>query len=280
MGRVILFDGGKAGSLFIHGNTVRPIAPFSASVLAHLEAVSELLWSAGELSTDAKVSHELNVLTSRVANLALGRVEAVVGPLDDGDSLFYLNGKQGFVCNSNGAPPRPVDWPAADPVTMENFVERGLLGPDLVEFVRCALAKGLRLVDVLEDPIASAMIVGVTLSDLAVENLKSLAPSKLNDIADPINRGVMAFLHSVIQDGRYLETWMTEPVAVAASLGMELEREVVDRILGSTAIIGHAEPVARLSIQQGIVVGIVILILDRPDLETETVEDHSGLVKF
>jgi hypothetical protein len=278
MGRVVLFDGGTAGGIYIHANTARPIAPFAPSVLAHLRAVSELLWSAREYEADARVSQDMSLLTTRIANLAVERVEAVVGPLDAGDSLIYLEGKQGFIGSSSGAPPRAMEWPAVDQITIESFVQRGLLGPDVVEFLRAALDKGLRVADVLEDPIACSMIVGVKLSQLAVTNLRSLAPSQISNITDPVNRGVIDFLHTVIQDGRYLETWMIEPAAVASSLGVELDREVLDRILGSSAIIGHAEPVARLSIQQGIVVGIVLLLADRPDLET--VEDYSGVLKF
>jgi hypothetical protein len=46
MGRIVLFERGDLGGVFIGAGGVRPIPRFAAPVLAHLRAISDLLRAA------------------------------------------------------------------------------------------------------------------------------------------------------------------------------------------------------------------------------------------
>jgi hypothetical protein len=281
MGRVILFNGGVGGGLYMSGDAVSTIPAFPSSLLAHLRAVSDLLYASQQKTSDTKQTNELSILVSRVANLAVERVEAAVGPLDDTDSLVYLHDDGGFTCGSTGAPPRPVGWPPGPRTTLDELIHRDLIAADVIQFLERGKDRGLEVADMLNDPAASALSIGMKLSDRAVENLKPLAPSRLESVTDPVNRSVLAFYHKVIDDGRYVDTWMREPAAVAKSLGVELEIRAIDAILGSSAIIGRSGgDVANLSIEQGVVVVVVAIIVLRDKPELENVRDFSGIYKF
>ncbi len=91
---------------------------------------------------------------------------------------------------------------------------------------------------------------------------------------------VVTFFHKVIEDGRFIDTWTIEPTAVAKSLQFKLSIEAIDRILGSSAIVGRLGDVANLSIEQGIVVGVVAVVLVVVKPQPESVRDFSGLNKF
>jgi hypothetical protein len=133
----------------------------------------------------------------------------------------------------------------------------------------------------LNNPAAMAAKIGMKLSDRAVENLKPLAPSQLDTVKDPVNRSIVSFFHKVIDDGRYVNNWMAQPAAVAKALKVDLGMEAIDTILGSGVIIGRGGgDVANLSIEQGVVVVIVAIIVLRDKPELENVRDFSGIAKF
>lgn len=280
MGRLILFNGGTSGGIYIDSNGVQTLAPLATSVLMHLRAVADLVSSTRGLSPKAKASKDLQALITKISNLAVDRVEAAVGPLDAADSLVYLDDGDGFVCGSTGAPPRPIGWPPAGPISVEDLVERGALASDVIEFLQRTQAKGLKVADVLNDPASAAKTVGVQLSELAIANLKPLAPSQLDKIRNPVDRSVVAFFHKVVADGRFLDSWNREPAAVAKALGVEVDLVVIDKILGTNAIVGRASEVANLSIQQGIVVGIVAILVLRTEPGVDSVIDLSRKTKF
>jgi hypothetical protein len=280
MGRLILFNGGTSGGIYIHSNGVQSISPLATPVLLHLRAVADLVKSTRGLSPKARTSKDLQALITKVSNLAVDRVEAAVGPLDAADSLVYLDDGDGFICGSTGAPPRPIGWPPAGPISVEDLVERGALASDVIKFLRRTQAKGLKVADVLNDPASAAKTVGVQLSDLAIANLKPLAPSQLDKIRNPVDRAVVSFFHKVVEDGRFLDSWNREPAAVAKSLKVEVDLAVIDKILGTNAIVTRPGDVANLSIEQGIVVGIVAIVVLVIEPSFESVRDLSGQTKF
>jgi hypothetical protein len=280
MGRVILFDRGNTGGLFLDAHSVRSLPPFAPTLLAHLHAVSDLLRATHGQPPGPDSSKDLAGLITKVANLAVERIEAAVGPLDAADSLVYLTDDDGFVCGSTGAPPRPIKWPPLGSSAPRDLVASGILAPDLVEFLRRSTSKGLKVADILEDPVAAARTVDIKLSKLAATSLTQLAPSQLSKIADPVDRELIGFFHQVIADGRFLETWATEPVSVATSLSVKLSNAAVDKILGSSALVGRAGDVANLSIEQGIVIGIIAIIILDQERAFENVIDRSQQEKF
>jgi hypothetical protein len=280
MGRVILFNGGTSGSIYIHSDGVQPISPLPPPVLMHLRAVADLLRATQGSSAEESTSKDLQTLITKVANLAIERVEAAVGSLDGEDSLVYLEDNDGFICGSTGAPPRPIKWPLLDPPTVEELVQGGFLAADVGEFLKRTHAQGLKVADVLANPDAAAKQVGLKLSKLAIANLKPLAPSQLDKISDPVDREIVGFFHKVSDDGRFLDRWNREPAAVANSLGIKLDIRAIDKILGTSAIIGRHGEVANLSIEQGIVVGVVAVVLVVVVPEFDKVRDLSTVTKF
>lgn len=279
MGRVILFDRGEAGGLLLDSSGVRTVPRFAPELRANLRAVSELLRATEGPASDA--TRELAALVTKVANVAMDGIERATGALDPGESLVYLDDDGGFVCGSTGAPPRPIRWPPPGGPSSRELLATGILPPDLIDFLGRSTAQGLDLAQVLEDPLAAGKKVNMRLSALASETLRSLAPSRLASIADPVDREVVAFFHQVIKDGRFLETWSVQPAGAAAALGVKLSDAAIDRILGGSAAVGRPGDVANLSIEQGIVVGVVavVLVVVRPGLG-DFVIDRSGQEKF
>ena len=280
MGRLIVLNGGTSGGIYIHSDRVQPISQLPQPVLMHLRAVADLLRATRGSSPKEDTSKDLQTLVTKVANLAIERVESAIGPLDGEDSLVYLEDDDGFICGSTGAPPRPIKWPPVGPPSIEELVQRGLLAPDIGEFLRRTHAHGLKVAAVLEDPVSAAKLVGLQLSDLAIANLKPLAPSQVDAISDPVDRSIVDFFYQVSEDGRFLDRWNREPAAVAKTLGVELKISAIDRILGANAIIGRPGLVANLSIEQGIVVGIVAVVLLAKPPEFNSIRDRSGITKF
>jgi hypothetical protein len=279
VGRLILFERGEVGGLFIGSHGVRAIPRLAGPVLAHLHAVSDLLRASRGQSDQA--SQDMGRLITQIANLAVERVEAAIGPLDANDSLVYLTDEDGFVCGSTGAPPRPIGWPPLGGDSFPELVDGGLIAPDIMELLRRAPAQGVEIVAILEDPVAAADAVDVKLSTAAAATLKLLAPSQVANLPNPVDRELVGFLHEVMKDKRFLQTWSTEPVAVSKAIGVKLSDAAVDTILGSGAIVGRVGDVANLSIEQGIVVGVVaILVLGEQDPRVQNVIDRSQREKF
>lgn len=278
MSQLILFDRGSTGGLLLDSSGIRPVPPFEPAVLSHLRAVSDLLRSVP--GQDDAVTRDLASLITKLANLAIERVEGLVGALTGEDCLVYLTEDDGFVCGSTGAPPRPIQWPPVGGRGPYDLVGTGILAPDLVEFLTRSTQSGLKVIDILEDPVAAAQRIDMKLSTLATESLKPFAPSRIDVIADPVDREVVSLFHKVVEDGRYVDTWTSQPLATIKALEVELSTAAVDKILGSRAIVGRAPEVANLSIEQGIVIGIVAIIVLDQNPELQTVIDRSGFEKF
>lgn len=280
MSRIILFDGGKAGGILMDEKSVRAIPRFAPEVLANLAAVSGLLRAAGD-STSDDASRDLISLANKVSNIAVERVEAAIGRLDADNSLVYLSDDDGFVCGSSGAPPRSISWPPRGGIEPRELLATNVLSTDLIEFLARTSAHGTKLAETLEDPHAVAKQIHFKLSTHDAQTLKGLAPSQLQSIRDPVEREVVSFFHAVIEDGRFLEEWSVQPVGVSESIHHALSNEAVDRILGGSALVGRPGDVANLSIEQGIVVGVVavVLVVAKPRLG-ENVLDRSGIEKF
>ena len=77
-----------------------------------LRSVNELCRAvAGTPEKSAREKLSRSLVT--IANLAVGRVEGVVGALDgDAALVFQDDDDGGFTCGSTGKPPVPFPWPA------------------------------------------------------------------------------------------------------------------------------------------------------------------------
>ena len=106
MEQVILFGGGDGGGIRITEHGIEHIPPFDPALVSELRGISALT-RAAELMRGQEGGRELGAVTGKLAQQAVGRVEAVVGSLDAHVSLVFQDADGGFVCGSTGKPPIP-----------------------------------------------------------------------------------------------------------------------------------------------------------------------------
>jgi hypothetical protein len=281
MAMVILFGGGDAGGLFITSSGVRPIPPFDPSTLRELRGISSLVAAVNSRAADDD-ARELAQLVNRAANLAVARVEAVVGPLDEGVGIVFIDDDGGFFCGTTGRPPLPVPWPPRSAPNLEDLIAAGALDEQVLRLVETATARGTNVVTMLEDPLTTARELGVELSQRAARDLQAVAPSRLSELRDPVDTEVVQYFHKVLEDGRYLATWASRPYEVSRAIDVTLSEAAIDRVLavaGSSSRLGPGAVENPIAI--AVVVGIVIMLVDRPaELEHLAVQDRSGREKL
>jgi len=279
MAQVILFGGGDAGGLIIGPNGVRPIPPFDPALRLQLRGLSALL--NGATRTAGKPPREMGRLINRISNLVFEHVEAVVGPLEGEHSLIYQDDDGGFSCGSTGKPPIPIPWPPLKVPSLNDLVASGVMERELIDFLTDVNTKGIKITEVLEDPTAAAEKLGRSLSERTVRDLRQLAPSRLKDIRDPVEREVLEFFHKVAADGRYLTTWATRPAEVSKALKVRLSDQAFERIVAgaSSTVFDPSEVMNPIAV--AVAVGVVIMLVTRDaELLNLPIRDRSGLAKF
>lgn len=276
--RVILFGGGDAGGLIFGPHGVRPIPPFDPALRKQLRAVNALTHALELRGKHAPT--ELSTLTNKLANVVVGEIEAVVGPLDARAGLTFQDDDGGFSCGSTGKPPIPFPWPARHAPAIEDLVSSGVLERELVEVLR---AGKVGIKELLDDPETASKAAGIELSERSLAQLRQLSPSQIHNIPDAEGREIASFFHKVVDDGRFIETWSVRPHEVAASLGVRLSDGALDRIVagGSTVFRpgGHVGEVANAAIGVAVAVGVVIMLVTK-DAGRIPIRDMSGLQKF
>jgi hypothetical protein len=276
--QVILFGGGDGGGLIIGPHGVRPIPPFDPALRKQLKAINTLTQAVQLRGQHAPA--ELASLTNKLANVAIGELEAVVGPLDPGAGLTYQDDDGGFTCGSTGKPPIPFPWPPAHGPSIEDLLSSGVLERELVTVLRSGKV-GIK--ELLHDPKAASAAAGVELSERSRQQLHQLDPSQIANLADPEAREIATFFHKVLDDGRYLETWSMRPHEVSATLGVKLSDAAIDRIVagGSTVFRpgGGGSEVANAAIGVAVAVGVVIMLVTKDPFQIP-IRDQSGIRKF
>jgi hypothetical protein len=278
--KIILFGGGDEGGLIITDDNVRPVPPFDPSARAQIKAVSQLVAAIEDQQAGGPDYGELTGLATRLANLAVQHVEAIVGALDSEASLIVTNSNgDGFVCGTTGRPPILLPHPPKELPPLSSMLARGGIDGSLVTFVRKAIEQGRSVEDVLERPADVARELGVELSERSAQVLETLAPSRVDKLEDPVVREVVTFFQQVLADGRYVETWAIRPAAVAQALGVHLSDQAIERIIAVGAASPRGEKRERIIwIVVGIVV-IVFVVLSQPRFEARIV-DRSSRWKF
>jgi hypothetical protein len=278
MRRVVLFNGGDAGGLIITDGGVRPIPPFAPYIRLSLKAAAAMVRAVREVR-DQSTARTTAPLALNLCNLAVSLVEEVVGPLDADSSLVFQDDDGGFTCGSTGKPPIPLPWPPKPIPSVSEVVASGIVDLDLVEFLRRVKDHKAAFIDAFEKPMSVAKSLGVPLSEKSAKDLQVLAPSRLADIADPVDREIVGFFHGVAKDGRYLETWTSRPYEVSQSLRIKLTDAAVDRIVAGGAQITFVGPDGgRVGLTGTDIVVIVIIITFFPS--AAMVNDRSGLAKI
>jgi hypothetical protein len=201
-------------------------------------------------------------------------------------AIVYQDENGGFTCGSTGKPPVPMAWPARSMPSVPELLAAGVIERDLIEFMRQVRASNINVLAVFEKPEEVAAQLGVTLSEKTVNDLRALAPSKLPEIKDDVDRELIGFFHKVAEDGRYMDTWFTRPYEASQALGVELSDAALERLAaggGAAFYDPSGGPVAQGAI---LIVGVAILAvivaiiaLSERSID-EMVKDRSGLPKI
>jgi hypothetical protein len=279
MAQVILFGGGDGGGIIIMANGVRRIPPFDPGLRLELRGVSALTQASMYMRGSQNIQ-EYDSLVNRLSNHAVGRVEAVVGKLDEENSLIYQDDDGGFICGSTGKPPIPLPHSSPSVPGLGAILSRGVMQPDLLEFVSAANTHKIPLKDVLADPAAVAKRLQFQLSERSVHDLSQLTPANSGKITDPINREIVQFFHKVVDDGRFIDSFASEPVRVSRELAVELSNGALDRLIASGSSLRDPGTVEN-PVAVAIAVGIVIMLVDDVAMVgVENIVDASGIQKL
>lgn len=280
MAMVILFGGGDGGGLIITAEGVRPIPPFDPLLRRQLRAVANLVNSL-PVGRDQPGAQELGQLANKLANIAVGHIERIVGELDADNGLVYLDDDGGFTCGSTGRPPVPIPWPPRHVPSLDELIGGGLVDPAMLRFVEAASSRGVDVTAMLEDPSRVAREVGVELPERAAGDLRHLAPSRAADFTDPVDSELINFFHRVLEQPERLPTWATKPREVSRAVGVELSNAALDRLaaVNDNARIGPGAVENPIAV--AVAVGIVIMLIDRPaEIEQLAILDRSLGQKF
>lgn len=286
MKTVILFGGGDAGGLLITEHGVRPIPPFDPGVLLNLKAAGAMV-NAVAAARDDTAARKFSKLATSLCNLAVQLVEEVVGPLDADRALIFQDEDGGFTCGSSGKPPIPLPWPPRRLPSVPDLLAAGAIEPDLVEILRRARERKIKLTAVFEKPAELAKRLGVTVSEKTVRDLHAMAPSQLSKVQDASDREIIGFFHKVAQDGRYLDTWVARPYEVARALKVSISDAALERLLsgGAAAAFSQHGLMMPVEIKVGIVWVVVCIAVgiafgSKSRIIEDIVQDHSGIEKL
>lgn len=240
---------------------------------------------------------EAKALAKSAASLAeqlVRRIEDAVGPLDPEGGVVYTDTDGGFICGSTGRPPIPLP-PEPDILpTPEELKASGVLDSMSVRLLSRAIEKEMDVLQLFEDPRDIADKLNIDIDEQTIDTLRSLAPSRLDRITDPVQREVVQYLHKVLEDGRFTDSFLAKPASVSAALNIKLSDAAFDRIIkgasaGLGSGIGGGEVMEPISIAVGItvivivdsiVVGVVVTATKARFEGLKTVIDRSALEKF
>ncbi len=218
------------------------------------------------------------------------RIEGAVGPLDRDGGVVYTDAEGGFTCGSEGRPPIPLPPEPEVLPTPDELKSAGVLDSTSVRLLSRAIEHEMNVIELFEDPREIAEKLDVELDEEGISTLRSLAPSRIDRISDPVQREVVQYLHRVLEDGRYTDSFLAKPASVSAALDIKLSDAAFDRILkgASTGLGGgqFAEPVSIavgitvIVVVDSIVVGLVVTATKASFEGLRTVTDRSGLQKF
>lgn len=279
-------NGGRAGALLVTDRGTRPLRPLPVGVLSLLKSINELC-RAVSATSDKSAREKLSRSLVTIANLAVGRVEGVVGPLEGEAALIFQDDDGGFTCGSTGKPPVPFPWPPLELPSVGDLIKEGFVEAGVVDMIRAAREKGLNLLSVFEDPASNAKKLGVSLSTRALADLEALSPARISTIKDPIDREVVTFFHSVARDGRFLDNWHKRPVEVADELKTKLSPAAVEKIISGELSGAFANPGWRADVGGSIIIIVaadtviitVVAVTSRSDL-SGTIVDRSTRQKI
>ncbi len=284
---VVLFGGGDGGGLIITEHGVKPIPPFDPSILGNLKSAAAMV-NGFAAARESSIRRKMAPLATNICNLAVEQVEQVVGPLDADRSLIFQDDDGGFVCGSTGKPPIPIPWPPRSLPSVGELIDSGVIEPDVVQLIQKAHQNKVAITAVFDDPRGQAKRLDVRLSEQSAQALHSLAPSGLKLIKDPVDKEIVSFFHKVIDDGHFMDTWISRPYEVAEQLGAKLSDAALERLTAggvASGFIGQGYKADDGAIAAGIawagvciVIGIVCGETNRPI--DQIIRDRSNFAKL
>jgi hypothetical protein len=282
---LVLFDGGDNGGILLSGRGVRPIPAFDPALRLTLESVAMLMTSVSA-TQDRDFAKKLGRKATELCNLAIAQLEQLLGPLDRDRGLVYQCEHGGFTCGAAGRPPLAFSWPPKSSTSVTDLISAGVVRADLVELLQRAAAANVDIFEVFEDPRAIARRLGVALSEKSADDLGVLAPSRLGEIEDEVDREIYGFLHAVAKHGGYWQVCLDRPQEAARALGVELSDAAIERIGNRGAaetFVTAVGPLGLAVVGGGVVVVGVVVIAYAHYAEHKvapSVMDGSGLEKF
>ena len=235
---VVLFEGGDSGGILISGRGIRPIPAFDASLRRTLKSVSVLLTAIAQ-TRDQTFGRKLSKQVVGLCNLAVEQVEDILGPLNPERAIVYQSDDGGFACGALGKPPHAFVWPPNARPSVADLVSAGAAEADFVELLQRATVEKIDLLEVFENPKDIARNLGVALSEKSAADLNVLAPSRINEIEDDVDREICGLMHALARHGGFRDSWLDRPSDVARALGVPLTDEAVQRILNRGAKITY-----------------------------------------
>ncbi len=281
-GPFLLIDGAKTRRIPALDRATRNLA----DALNRLTAVGTV--------TKAAEGEALQKSAASLTEELVKRIEDAVGPLDPEGGVVYTDDDGGFVCGSTGRPPIPLP-PEPDILpTPEELRASGVLDSMSVRLLSRAIEKEMDVLQLFEEPRDIADKLNIEIDEQTYDVLRSLAPSRIDRITDPVQREVVHYLHRVLEDGRFTDSFLAKPASVSAALNIKLSDEAFDRIIkGASAGLGSGfgggdvmEPVSIavgitvIVIVDSIVVGVVVTATKARFEGLRTVVDRSSLRKF
>lgn len=277
MQKIVLFNGGREGGILLGENSSKSIPPFNLAIQKQLKAVAELTQA---IYLDGSIDREeryLSGLVVRVANIVVDEIESVVGPLGADYSLVYQDADGGFTCGANGKSPLPIAWPPEKAPSLDTLISKGLIESEMISYFEKASEAKIAVKDMLEAPENYSRKMGIKLSEKTATNIKNIAPSNIDKIKNKEDKEVIGFLHKVIEDGRYINQWMTKPYDTAKALKLKLSDKAYEKIL--VGIEGIKNPIEQKGFL-GVVLAIIIMQASSKPQGTHLITDLSGKRKF
>lgn len=276
MQKVIIFNGGREGAIILGEKSFRPIPPFNLAVLRKLKGILNLS-QALTFSAFKDDEKRFDTLVNKVSNIVIEEIEGIIGPLDPEYSIVFQDDDGGFTCGSTGKPPIPFPWPPQKIPSIDYMISQGILEQELIDYLSKATSNNIDFKKMFESPAEVAEELQMKISTKTISDLQLLAPKNLKMMKNKGDREVMEFFYKIVEDGRFVNTWMLEPYETAMKLRVELSKDAIDRIIGGSSI-KIIDSVASILIH--IVVHIVVeIILERGDLDI-LIRDYSGLNKL
>ena len=277
MPQLILTNEGEEGGILIGKSGQRRIPPFDHGLRQLLRGLSRLVSSVPSQPEGDR--QDLEALVNKLSNFTVGRIEAVIGSLDEDNSIIYADPDGGFVCGTGGKLPIPTR-PSYSPMpTSVDLVEGGLMDQDMMVVISAANREKIELLELFESPMKVAESLTVDISERTAKDLLSLAPSQVEKIEDSVAREIVEFFHSVAKDGRFLDRWLIRPTEVAKEIGVELSDPALDRIIRAGSGLHEMGPLAAI-----VVIGVIVILIAAVTScigdESPFVVDRSGIEKF